>query len=260
MIRSIERMLADLSVALPLADLARVALFSPFHFHRVFRAVTGETPARFLAALRMAQARRLLLHSRLTVGAISGRVGYTSVGTFTTQFTRLVGVPPERFRRLVRALSGRVIEPAKRPLTVCPGDGTVLTPVVRAGLSDPGGRVLIGVAPVDAKAEPATWAAAVGPGPVRISPGLPSGRYRVQGLLLRSGWTGAAALIDGLPDSYLIGRAELAVSHRASRLPVRLRSPQPTDPPVLSAEPVRLLVGMLSAASPDALVHTPRSA
>ncbi|WP_157740292.1 helix-turn-helix domain-containing protein [Micromonospora auratinigra] len=256
-------MRGDLSGALPLAELARTALFSPFHFHRVFRTVTGETPARFVAALRMAQARRLLLHSRLTVGAISGRVGYTSVGSFTTQFTRLVGVPPEQFRRQVRTLLGWLIQPAPRPRAVDDDAGTALTPVVRAGLSDPAGTVLVGVAPADVEAEPSRWTAVVGVGPVRLPAGLPPGRYRARMLLLKSRWTASAALVDQVPESYLVGQAEFSVPDPPSephRVPVRLRPPQPTDPPVLSVEPVRLVAGLVGTPTPSRRAHVPVSA
>ncbi|MBQ1070319.1 helix-turn-helix transcriptional regulator, partial [Micromonospora sp. D75] len=102
----IEHMKRELGRPLPLETLARLAPFSPFYFHRVFKQATSMTPARFLAALRMAEARRLLLRSSLTVTAISAQVGYSSVGTFTTQFRRWVSLPPERFRQLARQLAG----------------------------------------------------------------------------------------------------------------------------------------------------------
>ncbi|WP_176308853.1 helix-turn-helix domain-containing protein [Micromonospora sp. NBS 11-29] len=249
-------MRGDLGGALPLAELARTALFSPFHFHRIFRTVTGETPARFLAALRMAQARRLLLHSRLTVGAISARVGYTSVGSFTTQFTRLVGVPPEQFRRQVRALVGWLIQPAVRPRPLGRGPGVVLHPVVRGGLAATAGTVLVSVVPAAAEPEASHWSAAAGLGPVRLPAGLPPGRYRAQMLLLKSRWTATAALVDQIPDSYLVGWAEFVVPNpplRPDRVAMRLRPPQPTDPPVLSVEPVRLVAGLRRATPSDLL-------
>lgn len=264
-IRSIERMRDELAADLPLAELARTALFSPFHFHRLFRTVTGETPARFLAALRMAQARRLLLHSRLTVGAISGRVGYTSVGSFTTQFTRQVGVPPEQFRRQVRGLVRQVIQPAARtgPVGGGSGSGTVLSPVVRPGLADPVGTVVVSVVPADADTEASRWTISAGLGPVRLPARLPTGRYRAQMLLLRSRWSATAALVDQIPESYLVGWAEFSVPNSpplVHRVAVRLRPPQPTDAPVLSVEPVRLVAGLHGAAPLGLDAHVPVSA
>ncbi|WBB75818.1 helix-turn-helix transcriptional regulator [Micromonospora sp. WMMD1128] len=249
-------MRGDLGGDLPLNVLARTALFSPFHFHRIFRAVTGETPARFLAALRMAQARRLLLHSRLTVGAICARVGYTSVGSFTTQFTRLVGVPPEQFRRQVRALLGRLIPPVVRDRPLGPYAGAVLQPVVRGGLAASAGTVLVSVASADAEPEASRWTVSEGAGPVRLPVGLPPGRYRAQMLLLKSRWAATATLVDQIPESYLVGWTEFTVPPpplRLDRVAIRLRPPQPTDLPVLSVEPVRLVAGPRRTAPSDLL-------
>ncbi len=83
--------------------LADVACLSAFHFSRVFRAVTGIPPGQFLAVLRLELAKRLLLTSDLPVTDICSAVGYTSVGTFTSQFTELVGMTPIHLRRLPSA-------------------------------------------------------------------------------------------------------------------------------------------------------------
>ena len=80
-------------------DMAKAAKFSKFHFTRLFRRETGLSPARFLSALRIEEAKRLLVTTTLRVADISLLVGYTSVGTFTTRFTTSVGVSPTRYRR-----------------------------------------------------------------------------------------------------------------------------------------------------------------
>src|SRR5256885_3290481 len=66
--------------------LAEVAMMSRFHFHRTFTAYTGTSPGRYLAALRMQAAKRLLVRSNLRVADICFEVGYGSVGTFTSTF------------------------------------------------------------------------------------------------------------------------------------------------------------------------------
>ncbi|MEV0156908.1 helix-turn-helix transcriptional regulator [Micromonospora sp. NPDC050686] len=91
-------MTAHLSEPQRLSDIAQAALLSPFHFHRVFRHVTSTTPARFLTALRMARARHLLVNSDLSVTEVCLAVGYSSLGTFISQFTKLTGLSPRRFR------------------------------------------------------------------------------------------------------------------------------------------------------------------
>lgn len=98
--RVIEQMRANLSEQLTLDDMAQTAMFSKFHFTRIFQRITGVSPGRFLAALRLQEAKRLLISTDLNVAAISVRVGYSSVGTFSTRFTRSVGLPPTTYRRM----------------------------------------------------------------------------------------------------------------------------------------------------------------
>ena len=83
---------------LSLADMARSAMLSRFHFARVFEKQTGVSPGRFLAAVRIYQAKRLLLLSSMSVAGVSSAVGYSSLGSFTSHFTDSVGISPGRFR------------------------------------------------------------------------------------------------------------------------------------------------------------------
>jgi AraC-like DNA-binding protein len=83
---------------LSLADMARSAMLSRFHFARVFEKQTGVSPGRFLAAVRIYQAKRLLLLSSMSVADVSSAVGYGSLGSFTSHFTDSVGISPDRFR------------------------------------------------------------------------------------------------------------------------------------------------------------------
>ncbi|MFE2757572.1 helix-turn-helix transcriptional regulator [Actinosynnema sp. NPDC059335] len=81
-------------------DMARTAMYSKFHFSRAFQRATGISPGRFLSAIRLQEAKRLLLCTSLTVTDISHRVGYTSVGTFSSRFRNSVGVSPTTYREL----------------------------------------------------------------------------------------------------------------------------------------------------------------
>ncbi|GLY30376.1 AraC family transcriptional regulator [Kineosporia sp. NBRC 101731] len=108
--RAIRAMRPALFRAVRLDDHAAAGMYSRYHFHRVFREVTGTTPARYLAGLRMQEAKQLLAGSDLTVTTISGLVGYESLGTFTTQFGRLVGISPGRFRQLVDELHDLTVD------------------------------------------------------------------------------------------------------------------------------------------------------
>lgn len=97
--RAITTMRENLGEQLTVDDMARAALFSKFHFTRIFQRVTGVSPGRFLSAVRLQQAKYLLVTTSLKVADISLLVGYNSVGTFSTRFSRSVGMPPTIYRR-----------------------------------------------------------------------------------------------------------------------------------------------------------------
>jgi AraC family transcriptional regulator len=84
---------------LSLADMAKSAMLSRFHFARIFKEQTGVSPGQFLAAVRIYQAKRMLLSSSMSVAGVSSAVGYGSLGSFTSHFTDSVGISPSRFRR-----------------------------------------------------------------------------------------------------------------------------------------------------------------
>ena len=89
-----------------LAAAAREACLSPFHFHRLFRATFGETPHDFLTRRRMDRARRLLASGEMTVTEVCFEVGYSSLGSFSSKFQSLAGVPPTQYQRSVRRVFG----------------------------------------------------------------------------------------------------------------------------------------------------------
>src|SRR2546430_16692519 len=92
--RAIETMQQNLGERLTIDDMARSAMFSKFHFSRVFQRVTGVSPGRFLSAMRLAEGKRPLLVTSFPLAGISHRVGYNHVGTFCSRFRRRVGVSP----------------------------------------------------------------------------------------------------------------------------------------------------------------------
>src|ERR1700729_3352013 len=98
--RAIRFIYERYSEPLSLADIANSAILSRFHFCRTFRDATGVTPGRFLSAIRIYQAKRLLLNTRMNVTEIAFAVGYNSLGSFSNHFTDSVGIAPGRFRRV----------------------------------------------------------------------------------------------------------------------------------------------------------------
>jgi AraC-like DNA-binding protein len=92
--------LADRRYAEPLtvADLARSAGLSPAHFSREFRRTFGESPHTYLLTRRLERAAALLRTTDRSVAEICCAVGLSSVGSFTTSFTRMFGKPPTAYR------------------------------------------------------------------------------------------------------------------------------------------------------------------
>lgn len=83
---------------LDVAELARVALMSPGHFSRSFRAAFGETPYSYLMTRRVERAKALLRRGDLSVTEVCFEVGCTSLGSFSSRFTELVGESPSAYR------------------------------------------------------------------------------------------------------------------------------------------------------------------
>ncbi|MFJ8827590.1 helix-turn-helix domain-containing protein [Streptomyces sp. NPDC102467] len=100
--RAVQIMRERYAEPLSLDEIAAAVLVSKFHLLRVFRQVTGVTPGRFLGAVRIGEAKRLLRNSDLGVATISCTVGYSSTGSFTSRFTESVGIPPTQYRRMSR--------------------------------------------------------------------------------------------------------------------------------------------------------------
>jgi len=86
---------------LTLERMAREAGLSRFHLLRAFRATFGETPAEHLRRVRLARAKELLGRGA-GVTEVCLEVGFSSVGSFSTLFSRAVGQSPDAFRRAVR--------------------------------------------------------------------------------------------------------------------------------------------------------------
>ncbi len=88
----------DYAEPLDVPALARVALMSPGHFSRSFRAAFGETPYSYLMTRRIERAKALLRRGDLSVTDVCFAVGCTSLGSFSSRFTELVGESPSSYR------------------------------------------------------------------------------------------------------------------------------------------------------------------
>lgn len=91
----------DRGWAEPGLDLEAVAAhvgYSPCHFVRVYKAVYGETPGRYLSRRRIEEAEQLLRRADLSVTEVCARVGFSSLGTFSTRFKQRTGMSPTTYR------------------------------------------------------------------------------------------------------------------------------------------------------------------
>jgi AraC-like DNA-binding protein len=88
----------DYASPLDVPALARSAHMSDGHFSRSFRAAFGETPYSYLMTRRIERAKALLRRGDLTVTEVCFEVGCTSLGSFSSRFTELVGETPSGYR------------------------------------------------------------------------------------------------------------------------------------------------------------------
>jgi AraC-like DNA-binding protein len=94
-----DRIDRDYAQPLDVEALARGAHMSAGHLSREFRLAYGESPYSYLMTRRIERAMALLRGGDLSVTEICFAVGCASLGTFSTRFTELVGVPPSVYRR-----------------------------------------------------------------------------------------------------------------------------------------------------------------
>jgi AraC family transcriptional regulator len=97
--KAIELMRDNLHEPLTLADIAGEVWLSVYHFLRVFKAATGQTPRRYLTSLRVDAARRHLAHSDVSVSEVAQRCGFSSPAHLSSAFTRETGMSPSEYRR-----------------------------------------------------------------------------------------------------------------------------------------------------------------
>ncbi len=224
-----------------LQSMAEIAFLSPFHFDRVFRQTTGIPACQFLGALRIEAAKRLLLTTKLSITDICFEVGYNSLGTFTTRFTQLVGLPPRQLRHLAQQTADS--DYASLCKYHCKVDNSRAEPVGLRGQiiaeTSFSGMIFAGLftKPIP-QSRPLTCALLSNPGPFRFGCVRP-GQYSIfvaafpksddpLSLLLPE----EAAVRVGLSPS-----VEMAADQSATSADVELRPMRLTDPPLLIALP-----------------------
>ena len=94
-----DRIDREYAQPLDVEALARDAHMSAGHLSRQFRLAYGESPYSYLMTRRIERAMALLRRGDLSVTEVCFEVGCSSLGTFSTRFTELVGMPPSAYRR-----------------------------------------------------------------------------------------------------------------------------------------------------------------
>ena len=227
--RAISAMRENLGEQLTVDDMARAAMFSKFHFTRIFQRATGVSPGRFLSALRLQRAKHLLVSTSLNVADISLRVGYNSVGTFSSRFTRSIGMSPTTYRRR----AGYAQHIATDPGPAAPSEARVHGSIARQP-GRPNGPVFIGL-----------FADRIPEGrPVRCAV-LPDGDYFHFSSVPPGAWYLLAQAVgtdtDGRPDEAnrpiaVASQGPLTVCRNSDiRVDLDLQPIQSIDPPVLLA-------------------------
>jgi AraC-like DNA-binding protein len=227
--RAIVTMQQNLGERLTIDDMARSAMFSKFHFSRVFQRVTGVSPGRFLSAMRLEEAKRLLVSTQFTVADISHRVGYNSVGTFSSRFRSSVGVSPTTYRQLGGTTLEIAVDTAVDAQSTSTVRGHVLAPP-----ADQLGLVFVGLFPSRIlQGPPVTYSILQRPGSYTLSE-VPLGTWYLMAYSMTPGtnaelgqghYVGSYGPIKILPD----------VTARIADVP--LRRMRIVDPPVLMALP-----------------------
>jgi AraC family transcriptional regulator len=239
--RSIRAMHENLGERITIDDMARAAMFSKFHYSRVFARITGVSPGRFLSAVRIQEAKRLLLSTSITVADIGHRVGYNSIGTFSSRFSSSVGLSPIAYRRRGRSI-GRV--PGEtRPVPASEGSTTIRGQAhgIPPELSSP---VFVGLFPGPIpEGPPVRHTVLAAPGPYTL-PEVPAGTWHLVAHAIGRDTDGHEQRCIGSA-----GPITTTAGLTARLADVRLHPLRLVDPPLLLALPDLRAERVLDAAS-----------
>ncbi len=221
--------------------LASVGALSRFHFNRVFRQLTGIPPACFFTALRLESAKQLLLTTDASVTEVCMDVGYTSLGTFVSRFTQLVGLSPNGLRRMAKLTEGLdlrdFISDLRFPAAAGPG---TLTGRIIINTGEFCGVIFVAVyETLLPHARPVRCLALTRPGEFTFG-GLPHGTYVLLAAALpykvcRGAFLDRGVLLRGASRPIKVDAAR-----STSPVLVNLRSTTPFDPPILAPLPAML--------------------
>lgn len=240
-----EHLAANLTVA----DLADHVGYSRYHFSRMFARITGLAPMEYCAALRFAEAKRLLLITDEPVVDVCAQVGFASLSTFSRRFHHAVGTAPAGLRRLADDVAERPVAPFAvgdpgQPSVLVHldlGEGLLRTALVRGaaeedmGMGAPATDLLAGLGRYqDLRMPRQTW---IGWYPRPVPVGLPAAGALVGGAdqlelptCPGNPWLLAVSMpADADPLEQLAPSVPLVAGHPAPITPATLRSEVPPE-------------------------------
>ncbi|MFD9029183.1 helix-turn-helix domain-containing protein [Streptomyces parvulus] len=235
--RAIERIREGFGERLSVSRLAETARLGRFEFARRFRETTRMSPAQFLTAVRVHEAKRLIECSGAPTAEVAAAAGFAGPRALTAAFTAATGLSPARYGLLCR-------EQGQAPPAPDPGPGAergAVAGTVRlpAGLGS--ARVYLGafatpVVRYPALAETIVDVPADRPSCYLLS-GVPAGHWHLLAVAAAAPGAGHPPRTGPVPLAGGAGASVTVTADSVTSAAVRLGPPRPADPPILLALP-----------------------
>ncbi|MCR8644350.1 AraC family transcriptional regulator [Paenibacillus sp. N1-5-1-14] len=240
--QAIQYMKEHLDEEVTSTQLADHVGYSPYHFTRMFKQVTGISPRQYLSALRIEFGKLALLNESSLLLKVLMSIGFRSQGSFNTRFKQFVGVSPRKFRTLSQALTRNLHryenqEPIIKPLN------SKKFPLVTCHIEVPPqfhGLIFAGLFPRPIPDQRPVVGTAMTRKRTCVFEGVPPGTYYL--------------LVAGIPwslnmkDYFILGKSLRGLypepieitEHSELSFTIPLRGPLPTDPPIVVNLPLLL--------------------
>lgn len=240
---AIEYMKEHLDEDLTSEQLAAHVGYSPYHFTRVFKRVTGISPRQYLSALRIESGKIKLLKEPSLLTKILLAIGFQSAGSFNTRFKQFVGLSPKKFHHTSAELTKYMNEWEHKSLTTSLDDAETF-PKITCQITAPPtfrGIIFVGLFPRPIPDQRPVVGTAINQNTRScVFRHIPPGTY----YLLAAGIAWSLNLRDYFVlDKSLRGMYETAIEVDDTtnlNLTVALREPLPQDPPIVVNLPLLL--------------------
>jgi len=244
-LQAIEFMREHLDEELTSEQLAAHVGYSPYHFIRIFKQVTGISPRQYLSALRIETGKMNLLKESSLLVKILHTIGFQSAGSFNTRFKQFVGVSPKQFHRTSKQLISHMNEWEHQKLQLDSGEAkSDVLPRLTCRITAPStfrGIIFVGLFPRPIPDQRPIMGTAINQNARSCTfHHIPHGTY----YLLAAGIAWSLNPKDYfLLDKSLRGNYESAIKVDAAtdqEVSICLREPLPQDPPIVINLPLLL--------------------